>query len=100
MNEVHMMLQMMEQAIELKICILQNNFFPIDFNEDGISNSIFANAVHPKKALFPILVTEEGIVICVNDLQYEKALLPISVTEEGIVICVNFEHSLKAFSPI
>ena len=52
------------------------------------------------KAFSPIEVTEEGIVICVNDEQPEKAKSPIEVTEEGIVICVNDEHPLKAPSPI
>ena len=44
--------------------------------------------------LSPILsiFKEEGIVICVNDLQYEKAPSPIDFTEEGIVICVNDEQ--------
>ena len=37
------------------------------------------------KALFPILVTEEGMDIAFNELQSEKAKSPILVTEEGIV---------------
>lgn len=34
----------------------------------------------------PKLVTEDGIVICFNDVQSLKALLPIDVTEDGIII--------------
>ena len=45
---------------------------------------------HPVKA-FPILVTEEGIVIWVNDKHSLKEFSPIEVTEEWIVICVNDE---------
>ena len=40
----------------------------------------------------PIEVTEEGIVICVNDEHPLKAEFPIEVTEEEIVICVNDEQ--------
>ena len=36
-----------------------------------------------KKALFPIEVIEEEIVICVNDEHLEKAKFPIEITEEG-----------------
>ena len=42
-----------------------------------------------------ISVTEDGIVICVNDEHSLKAESPIEVTEDGIVICVNFLQSLK-----
>ena len=42
-----------------------------------------------EKALFPILVTELGIVIDVKPLQAKKAQLPILVTELGIVIDVK-----------
>ena len=54
------------------------------------------NDEHPKKALLPIEVTEEGIDISVNLVQLAKALLPIEVTEEGIIICVNDEQKEKA----
>ena len=39
--------------------------------------------------LSPIVATESGIVILVNESQTEKASLPIVVTEFGIVILVN-----------
>ena len=72
--------------------------FPIEVTEGGII--ICASDVHPSKAEFPIEVTEEGIVICVNDEHPEKAEFPISVTEDGIVICVNDEHFLNMLSYI
>ena len=40
-------------------------------------------------APFPIEVTDEGIVISVNDKQSLNALSPIEVTDEGIAICGN-----------
>ena len=52
------------------------------------------------KALFPILVTEFGIVIDVKLLQSLKALSPILVTELGIVIDVKLLQPEKAYSPI
>ena len=65
---------------------------------------------HPLKAKSPIEVTEEGIVIRVNDEQslkalvsidvtdeqLEKALPSIQVTDEGIVISSNDSQFLKA----
>ena len=39
--------------------------------------------------LSPIVVTEFGIMILVNDSHQEKASSPIVVTEFGIVILVN-----------
>ena len=62
----------------------KKQFFPINFNEDGISNSIFDNNEHPLKASFRIETIEEGIVICVNDEHFLKAIFPIKATEEGI----------------
>ena len=46
-------------------------------------------------ALFSIEVTEDGIVIFVNDEYQFKALSLIEFTEKGIVICVNDLLSLK-----
>ena len=45
------------------------------------------NLLHPKKAEFPILVTELGIVIDFNELQPRKANLSIAVIPLGIVTC-------------
>ena len=56
--------------------------------------------VQPKKAPFPILVTELGIVIDVKPLHSEKALFPILFTELGIVTDVKPLHSEKADSSI
>lgn len=44
------------------------------------------------KALFPILVTESGIVIEVRLVQFQNAWSPILVTEFGIVIEVRLEQ--------
>ena len=54
--------------------------------EEGIE--ICVNEMHPKKAANPILVTEEGIEICANELHPQKDLFPITVTESVIEICV------------
>ena len=40
-------------------------------------------------------VTEEGIVISLNDEHPLNANYPIEVTEEGIVISLNDEHLLN-----
>ena len=71
-------------------------FSPIEVTEEGIV--ICVNDEQPSKAPFPIEVTEEGIsnVICVNDEHPEKALFSIEATEEGIVICANDEQPEKA----
>ena len=44
---------------------------------------------HPEKALSPIYVTLEGIVISVSWEQYENEFDPIDVTLGGIIICVK-----------
>ena len=48
------------------------------------------------KGLFPMDVTELGIVMEVNLEQPEKALFPILYTELGIVMEVKLEQSSKA----
>ena len=40
---------------------------------------------------FSVLI-DDRIDICFNDEHFLKAFFPILVTEEGIVICVNDEH--------
>ena len=47
---------------------------------------------HLLNALFPILETEEGIVISDKEEHPSKALLAISVTDDGILIEVNDVH--------
>lgn len=42
---------------------------------------IFFKEVHSSKTLFPISVTDEGIVICDNDLHFLKAQSQIEFTE-------------------
>jgi hypothetical protein len=44
-------------------------------------------------AFVPILVTEDGMVMDVNDEHLENALEPILITEVGMVMDVNDEHS-------
>ena len=74
-------------------------YFPIEVKEEGFSNLMFFNDVHPPNAKFLIEVTEEGIVIWVNDEHPLKVYCSIEVEEEGIVICVNDEQPEKALSP-
>ena len=47
-----------------------------------------------------MVVTESGITIAVNEVQYSKALRPMVVTESGITIAVNEVQRPKAHSPI
>lgn len=48
---------------------------------------------------FPFTFTE-GISTLIKDEQFSKALSPMQVTEEGIVIFLRALHPLKADSPI
>ena len=59
-----------------------------------------ARVVHPWKALLPILVTFEGIVIEAKELQLWKALPPIDVTEEGMLTEASLEQPLNANASI
>ena len=62
-----------------------------------------ANIISPEqllKAYWPMLVTEDGIVILVRLLQPLKAYDPMLVTEEGIVILVRLLQPLKAAYPM
>ena len=47
-----------------------------------------------------MVVTESGITIAVNEVQYQKALSPMVVTESGITIAVNEVQWPKALTPI
>ena len=49
------------------------------------------------KAEYSIEVTDDGIInlICAIDLQFWKVWDPILVTDDGIVICVSDEHPKK-----
>ena len=51
--------------------------------------------MQPQNAYIPISVTEEGIVIFVNDEHPSKPRYLIKVTEDGIVNCVNLLQKLK-----
>ena len=52
--------------------------------------------VHPLNALVLKLVTPDGIVILVRDVQFRKALLLIVVTVVGIEMLLTFEQPLNA----
>jgi hypothetical protein len=52
------------------------------------------------KALSPMLVTEEGMVIDVKPVIPWKALAPMLATEEGIVMDVKPVASWKALAPM
>ena len=71
----------------------QKVFSSIEVNEDGETNEICFNDLHPLNAFSPIEVTEDGIVIRVKELQKDKAKIPIEVTESGIEINFNDLHS-------
>jgi hypothetical protein len=51
-------------------------------------------------ALFPIAVTEVGMVTLVKFQHSRNAALPIAVTEDGMVTLVKLKQALKAHSPI
>ena len=48
----------------------------------------------------PINVTDDGIIIFVNDVQPLNAFDPKLVTVDGTFISVSFEHPKKAFLAI
>ena len=56
--------------------------------------------MHPLKEFFPFATTELGIEILAKDVHFEKERLLINVTEEGIIISVNDEKPKNAKSPI
>jgi hypothetical protein len=56
--------------------------------------------VHPLKRLFPICVTDEGIVIFVKPIHPWKALVARLITFEGINKFVKLVHSLNIKVPI
>lgn len=45
-----------------------------------------ANEIHPLKALFAIEITEDGIMISVNEVQFSNAQFSIDLTVTGILI--------------
>ncbi len=54
--------------------------------DEGILILTEMRDVQPKKDLFPIVLTDEGIVMEVRFMQPAKADFPIDVTVEGIMI--------------
>lgn len=69
---------------------------PISMTDDGIV--IFISDEHILKA--DSLISDEGIKTFDNDKHPSKDLIPIEVTELGIKISVNFVQFLKQFIPI
>ena len=53
---------------------------------------MFFSTEQPEKALIPIDTRVDGIVIFDNDEQSLNVLSSMEVTDEGIVIWVNEEH--------
>lgn len=68
----------------------QKVYWLIEFIDDKIST--WLNALHSKKALFPIDTTNWGIIICFKDEHSQKAYSEIDVTDIGISIWHNDEH--------
>ena len=62
-------------------------WLPISFTDDGIDT--WDNNVHPMKTLFPIEVTEEGMLISIKDEQFSKEWSPIEINDEDNDICIN-----------
>lgn len=60
--------------------------------EEGICNDTWFDDEHFSKALSPIEVIKEGIVISVNNEHPLNVISSIKVTEEGNVICANNEQ--------
>lgn len=50
------------------------------------------------KAAFGIVITEDGMFICLNELHSEKAAIPIKLTDKGLSndALLNDVHLLKA----
>ena len=65
-----------------------------------VSNVIELRPEQPAKALFPIEMTELGIVTAVSPLHPSKAQRPIEVTEVGKVTEIKPEQPQNALSPI
>ena len=61
---------------------------------------MLANVLQYSKALYPMVVTESGMVMLANELHPQKASLPIVVTESGMVMLDNELHLSKAYSPM
>lgn len=65
-----------EEGIDIAVNALHwsNAFASIEFTEDGSSNVTWVNEEHAQNAPHPMTCTEEGIIICFNEIQYEKVL--------------------------
>ena len=66
---------------------LEKHPFPNSVTDDGIVMDI--NELHPKNVHLSIFDTEVGIMIDVNELHSEKALSPITETDDGMKIDFN-----------
>ena len=62
----------------------------------GVKAIKVVREVHPRKALYPMEVTESGMAMLVNDLHPWKALFPMMVTESGMAMLANELHPRKA----
>ena len=61
----------------------------------GVKAIKVVRAVHPLKALYPMEVTDSGMVMLVNELQLSKAYLSMVVIESGMVMLANDLHPRK-----
>ena len=82
------------------VLIIALQFSRESYTELLSSTRIDTSSWQPSKAPWPMLVTDDGIVIDVSFSQEEKALLPILVTVDGIVIDRSPLHPEKVLSPI
>ena len=81
----------------MKAVIMASVFGAAPSSEVGLASSMgwtikLANALHPKKARRPMLVTDDGIARLANALHPLKAQYPILVTEDGIARLANALH--------
>ena len=73
---------------------------PIVNSEDGDVSVTVVKPTHALKAEFPILVTEDGIVILVKPSHVSNILLLIDNNPVGMEKLVRRRHPLKADVPI
>ena len=64
------------------------------------ANVTLVSLLQPENAEYPMLVTEDGIVMLVSLLQKENALSPMYVTLDGIVMLVSPLQYANARSPM
>lgn len=61
---------------------------------------MLTNDEHPRNALFEIIVTDWGIIICVNEEQFLKDFVLIYFNDDGRIILLSFGQSENALFSI